>query len=154
MPKDNSLTCRRLNLHWITVSREDWWNIFKIHSGMFSTGLQRYGLLGHGVFGQITEANNCHLEPSISKLMREEKDLQEYYGVWQDSEEDWGWVKINSEGPLEKCSDTRLYGQITLLNMKLLLSWNMWHAIINNAISYQLSLTRLYVSFCKWENWN
>ena len=38
----------------------------------FQTGLSRHGLLGNCIFWQTNGAGNCHLEPSVSKLVKEE----------------------------------------------------------------------------------
>lgn len=40
----------------------------------FQTGLHRHSLLGNCIFWQTTGAGNCHLESSVSKLMKEETE--------------------------------------------------------------------------------
>ena len=71
--------------------------------GEFQTGLRRHRVLGNGIFWQTTGAGNCHLEPSVSKLMREETEPATIIGrPRQETPEANGWMNTRSGGTTER----------------------------------------------------
>lgn len=70
----------------------------------FQTELHRHWLLGNCIFRQTTGAGNCHLEPSVSKLMKEEREPATIIGcIRHDSPGANGWMNTSSVGTTERC---------------------------------------------------